>query len=135
LMAALPLLFLLAGIGSLGLALFGARLLLAEQRLNRRLEATGALAEIPGDSTGDRRKWRIPSLFTTGSQDKMEIEQKLRDAGFHDPAAAQIFAIFRLVITATTAIAVGLLCLALGGSFLAFPLLLIIFPGLAYIGS
>jgi len=134
-MSVLPIILLLAGFGSLGLVLYGARLLLAEQRMSRRLEATGGYADGATEAAGTRRKWQVPSLFTVGSQDKTEIEKKLRDAGFHDPAAAQIFAIFRLVITAATAVVVGLLCLTMGGSFLAYPLLLIIFPGLAYIGS
>jgi tight adherence protein C len=107
----------------------GIRLTILEARLDRRL----ALA--PRGPEPERQVNRqLPRLALTGGKDRVEIETKLRNAGFVDPRAVEVFVLIRLVTTIVAALGVGLVSLYIGGDFFAQPLLLVIVPGLVYIG-
>lgn len=129
-MSLAAIIFFLLGIGALASVAAGTRIVLAEQRMNRRLaEPVVAQGEEP------THKWRIPSFVVAGPNDRREIESKLRSAGFQSARAAEIFVLVRLVATILTLLAVGLASNWLGDGFFSQPLLMIIFPGLTYIGA
>lgn len=107
----------------------GVRLLRAELRLKRRLGyAQSARKTAPGQD------WQIPRLIGVGKDDRREIETKLRNAGFRDSRAVEIFALVRLAVTATTIVLIGLVSVVSGDGFFSQPLLLLICGGLSYIG-
>ena len=123
-------LFLLLGIFGLGLAWLGLKWLLADRRLQLRLQSADGKISEPKTS-----EWRLPSFIVIGAKDREEIEHKLRLAGFLSSRAVEVFAIARLAITSVAIIGTGLVSLAVGGSFFAYPLYMVIVGGLPYIGA
>ena len=123
--------FLFCTLAALSLAAMGLglRLLVAEQRLDRRLGQSLAARDLT-----PAKAWRIPRLIGVGKDDRREIETKLRNAGFRDPRAVEIFALVRLALTALVTFVTGLACALSGDGFFSQPLLLLILGGLTYIG-
>lgn len=112
----------LAGVAA---ALWGARLLIADQRLAARI------APVPA-----RRKssFTLPA-FSVSGREKSEIAAKLMLAGFPDKSALDRFNWLRLGATGGTALIVMGASRLAWGSFLARPLLIVIATGLVYIGA
>lgn len=116
-------LYALALLASLACAAAGARMLLANQRLDTRM------------GVGPSKPLSLPTLVTVRGRDRSELETKLQLAGFQHPRALDLFAFARIAATLATALLTLLLCRILWGGFLARPLLVVITSGLVYIGS
>lgn len=116
-------------LAALGAVAYGVRMTILDARLERRLAAPSR-----GPAAEPSAQWRIPSLALTGGKDRIEIETKLRNAGFVDPRAVELFVLARLAATIVAVLLVGLASLHLAGGVFAQPLLMVIIPGLVYIG-
>lgn len=116
----------LAALGVTGYAL---RHALLTARLERRLALSGG-----GDAPARGIALGLPRLVPVGGKDRLEIETKLRNAGFGDPRAVEIFILARLAAALVAVLVVGLASLALADSFFAHPLPMVIIPALVYIG-
>jgi tight adherence protein C len=117
-------------IAAAGLFAHGLRLAVLGARIDRRLVSSAL------DSNPERASRTIlpAGLKLTGGKDRAEIEAKLRNAGFVDPLAVEIFVLARIAATLVAFLAVGLASARLADGFFALPLLMIIVPGLVYIG-
>jgi len=124
--AALYFALMLAGLAATGYAV---RLTVLTTRLERRL-ALPARKFVAEPADGAR-----PTRFVlSAGKDRAEIEAKLRNAGFTDPRAIEIFVLARIGVTALAFLVVGFSSLFVAGGFFAQPLLMVIVPGLVYIG-
>lgn len=119
-----------AALGGIAFALVGARVLVAERRLDTRLTLRFAPA-----APEKRATLRLPGFIKVRGRDRSELEARLRLAGFQNPRALDWFAWVRMAATIATALGVMLLSRILWGGFLARPLLLVILPGLVYVGA
>ena len=124
----MPAAFLLLALMALLLAALGARTLLAERRLEARLAAFA-----PADQA--RPALRLPAILAAKGRDRSELEQKLQLAGFQHGRALGHFVTLRLAATLLTALLTLLACRLLWGHWLARPLLIVIGPGLVYVGA
>lgn len=123
-----PLLCLAIALVALLLAALGARILLAERRLEARLAAFAPARE-------DAPASRLPAFLAAKGRDRSELEQKLHLAGFQDSRALSRFVSLRLAATIGTALLILLISRILWGDWLARPLLIVIGAGLVYIGA
>lgn len=98
---------------SFALLAAGARTLLLERRIARRLERTRTCgtADAAGNAGGTGGALRAASHLT-GSSDRAEIERDLAAAGFADPRAPAIFALLRLAAALGAGVATILLLIA-----------------------
>lgn len=113
----------------LAVTIYVARIAILSSRLDRRLAMPARKSILaPVDE-------RRPARFIlAGGKDRVEIETKLRSAGFIDPRAVEYFIFARLGATVVAFFIVGIACTWLTGEFFAQPLLMVIVPGLVYIG-
>lgn len=117
----------LVSLGGIGVAGFGARMLIANRRLETRLARVVPVAA---------REWdwlHIPGFLAARGRDGLEVEQKLRLAGFQGARAVEHFLWIRIGVTIAAALLVSLASKLWWGGFLARPLLVIIVGGLVYI--
>jgi len=105
----------------------GVRMLLADRRLEARL--------APFTDAPAKPAIRLPAFLTARGRDRSELEDKLQLAGFQNPRALTHFVWARLLATAASAVLILLLNHILWDTWLARPLLLIIVPGLVYVGA
>lgn len=117
-------LFLFCAVLGVACAFAGARMLLADQRLEARLGMVEA-----------RPALRLPEAFAARGQDRSEIAGKLMLAGFQNPRAADWFVWARMAATGGAGLAVMLLSRLVWGGFFAQPLLIVIATGLSYVGA
>ncbi|WP_150291502.1 type II secretion system F family protein [Sphingobium estronivorans] len=117
-------LFLFCAALGLACALTGARMQLADRRLEARL-----------GMGGERAVFRLPGAFAARGRDRSEIAGKLMLAGFQDARAADWFLWARMAATAGVALAVMLAARIAWGGWFAQPLLIVIAAGLTYVGA
>ncbi len=127
--AAVPFLLFIAALCGVVLAVAGARMLLADWRLEARF-ASG---------TSDKRPWssrlRVPRMMLGQGGDRSEIERQLRSAGYFEANAVEQFVWIRLVATLGAALLSLALTFLFSGNLLVNLLIAFIVTGLTYIGS
>ncbi|MFC0204664.1 type II secretion system F family protein [Novosphingobium soli] len=119
--------------GGLAVMAAGLRWMQIDARLRARVEGHALLGGGSGSRGG--LSLRLPSLLLAKGRDREEIEQRLRTAGYFDPAAVDVFVWMRLGAAALVAIMSMATCLVVTGNpfrplFPTFAL-----TGLTYIGA
>jgi tight adherence protein C len=97
--------------GSLVVAGLGFRLLRADARLQERVQGSGPQRPQVG-----LMRYRLPRIFTVRGRDRDEVEQRLRKAGYFDPAAIEVFAWLRVCAAAGVALVSMAICLVVTGN-------------------
>lgn len=118
------------GAGGIALAVGGTSTVLATRRLDDRMSRL--IAPAPGH--GSLTPW-LGGLMKARGRDRLEIEEKLQQAGFQGEQAMQKFLMLRLMSTITVVLISVLVSRVVTGSWISHPVACAILGGLAYLAS
>ncbi len=118
------------GAGGVALAVGGTSAVLATRRLEDRMSRLIA----PTPAAAVSAPW-LTGLMKARGRDRLEIEEKLQQAGFQDEQAMQKFLLLRLVSTIAVVLLSMLASRMMTGSFLGHPVASAILGGLTYLAS
>nr|WP_230463485.1 type II secretion system F family protein [Sphingobium sp. Cam5-1] len=112
----------------IGIALFGGRMLIADQRLEARLARLAPTRQA-------KPALRLPTILGAEGRNRSTLERQLQLAGYQDPRAINHFLWLRLAATLLAALLAALLCRILWHGWLSRPMLIVIAAGLAFVGA
>ncbi|GLV26664.1 type II secretion system F family protein [Sphingobium sp. Cam5-1] len=119
---------LLMALIGIGIALFGGRMLIADQRLEARLARLAPTRQA-------KPALRLPTILGAEGRNRSTLERQLQLAGYQDPRAINHFLWLRLAATLLAALLAALLCRILWHGWLSRPMLIVIAAGLAFVGA